>query len=480
MGTGTEMPMRMMTRGGLWCLALVLSAGGLNAATPGTHLIDAVKASDGAAVRAVLAEGGDVNARESDGTTALHWAVQHNDAETVALLLKAGANARTTNDLGVAPLALACANGNASIIATLLQAGADVNSGLANGETPVMTTARTGNVDALQALVDAGADVNAQESVRGQTALMWAAAQRQPAAVRFLIARHADVHARSKAGFTPLLFATRTGDPESVRLLLTAGADARQTAPDGNTALMVAIDNARYDVAALLLENGADPNAGPIGWTALHALVRSRNPDKGAMPDPVPTGNIDSLELARQLIAHHADLNARMTSTPATIYPLLNLVGATPFLLAAKNVDLPLMRLLVQSGADPSIPTKQNTTPLMVAAGVGYSQGNSPGTEEDALAAVKLCLELGGDVRTVNQNGDTAMHGVALRGANNVLKLLVENGARFDLKNQQGWLPLTIAEGVHIWPNFRAQLQTAALMHTLMKADPADQIQDGK
>jgi ankyrin repeat protein len=466
-----ETSMRVMPRASAWCLASILVAGNLNAAPADTRLIEAVKGGNAASIRTVLAQGSDINARETDGTTALHWAVHRDDAATVALLLQAGANARTANDLGVTALALACANGNAAIIASLLKAGSDPNTGLPNGETPVMTTARTGNVEALKVLVDSGADVDAQESGRGQTALMWAAAQHQPAAVRFLIAHGADVHARSKAGFTPLLFSIRAGDVESVGVLLEVGADIDQKAPDGNTALMVAIDNARYEVAALLLDRGADPGAGPIGWTPLHALVRSRNPDKGAMPDPVPTGSIDSLDLAGRLISHHADLNARMTNTPATIYPLLNLVGATPFLLAAKNVDLPLMRLFVVNGADATLATKQGTTPLMVAAGVGYSQGNSPGSNEDALAAITLCLELGGDVRAIDQNGNTAMHGVALRGANAAVELLVAHGGRFDVRNEQGWLPVTIAEGVHIWPNFRAQAPTAALMHTLMATE---------
>jgi ankyrin repeat protein len=195
----------------------------------------------------------------------------------------------------------------------------------------------------------------------------------------------------------------------------------------------------------------------------------------------VPTGTLDGLGLIKQLVAHGADINARQTKEPKDGYRnLLNRVGATPFLLAAKSADVDLMRALVASGADPRLPTADHTTPLMAAAGVGiWAVGESAGTNEDALEAVKLALELGGDVGAVNDYGQTALHGAAHRGASAIVQLLVDRGARLDaavtkdgggaLGWKKGWTPLIIAQGVFYANSLKRYPETAELIRQLMK-----------
>jgi ankyrin repeat protein len=115
------------------------------------------------------------------------------------------------------------------------------------------------------------------------------------------------------------------------------------------------------------------------------------------------------------------------------------------------------------------------TTPLMVAAGVGlYKLGESPGTNEEALEAVKLTHSLGGDVNGVDKLGNTALHGAALRGANNIVEFLVEKGITLDYitaKNDRGWSPSGIADGIFHLSVFIAQPETAALFRKLMKTN---------
>lgn len=464
-----------------WAIGSLVAVVSLGAAGGDVPLVEAVKRADTVAVRTLLLQHTDVNAPEADGTTALHWAAHRNDLNTVELLLGAGARVQAVNRYGVTPLALACTNGNAAIIERLLKAGADPNVAQGEGETALMTAARTGKADAVQVLLAHGADANAKERARGQSALMWAAMENNAAAARVLIEAGADIQARSYAGFTPFLFAARAGHTEAAQVLLGAGVDVNETLPDGMSALVLAVINAHYEFAAFLLDKGINPNADGQGWTALHQLAWTRRPNRGfANPGPVPTGTLDSLSLVSKLVAHGANPNARQTKEPRDGYRnQLNRIGATPFLLAAKSADVPLMRALIANNADPLLPNEENTTPLMAAAGVGiWSVGESPGTNEEALEAVKLTLELGGDVTAVDDNGYTALHGAAHRGANAIVRLLVDRGAKLDAQItksgggagrwQVGWTPLIIAEGVFYAASFKRHLETAALLRQLM------------
>jgi len=440
-------------------------------------LVDAVKRGDAAAVRTLLQAKADGNSAEPDGTTALHWAVRRGDLPTVELLLRAGAKVGATNRYGITPLSLACINGNVAMVERLLAAGADPHATLADGETVLMTAARTGDVATIKALVARGVDVRARERRKGQDALMWAAAENNAGAVTALIEAGADPNARSTGGsFTPLLFAVRGGHIEASRALVDAGVDVNQALTDGTSALVVAAMNAHYELAGFLLDRGANPNADAQGWTALHQIAWSRRHNAGFnLPGPVFTGGLDSLELVRKLVQRGANVNARMTKEPKDgNRNMLNRIGSTPFLMAAKSDDVSMMKTLLEVGANPSLTTDRGTTALMVAAGVGiWAPGENPGTPEEALAAVKLALEAGGGgVNDVDMDGETALHGAVYRGGNiPVIQLLIDKGAKLDVRNRKGWIPLTAADGVDYTPNvLKRYPEAAALLRKAMRA----------
>src|SRR5215831_18956230 len=418
-----------------------------------------------------------------DGSRPLHWAAPSDDLEAVNILIRGAAHVKATNRYGVTPLSLACVNGNAAIIESLLKAGADPNTALPGGETALMTVARTGKADAVEALLAHGADAKFKEAQRGQTALMWAAAEGNTAAVSELVEFGADIHASTKGGLTPLLFAVREGRIETVKALLKAGADVnetwkagRGTGVSGISVMVLAVANAHYELAEVLLDAGADPNAAAEGWTALHQITWVRKPGKGDN-DPAPdgSGNLSSLDFVRKIVAKGANVNARMTRSGNVGRTSMNMMGATPFLMAARTADAPLMRLLAELGADPRLANADNTTPLMAAAGVGtYSPGEDPGTESEVLEAVKVALELGGDVNAVDKNGETAVHGAAYKQVPSVVQYLIDNGAKIEIwnqKNKTGWTPLRIADGVmYGGASIRSSPAVAAVLRQTMSA----------
>ena len=450
----------------------MLSIASVAAAGSDLRLVDAARTKDAEAVRSLLKQHADVNTAEPDGTTALAWAAHWDDVGTAELLVRAGANVNAANDLGVTPLWLACSNASAGLVEILVNAGAATNSTQLAGETALMRCARTGNVAAVQALLAHGANVNATHPQRGQTALMWALEERHPETARILIEHGADIHAHSKNGFTPLLYAARQGDLESASLLVEKGADVNEPAPGGLTALLVAADSGREALAIFLLEKGANPDAAdPDGLTALHYSMRKGiSILRGVVHDGLGA-DIDYLlrpnmaELVKSLLDHGANPNARIKADLIRLryhdLPQLGLSGATPFLLAAATGDVGIMKTLLAKGADPKLATNDNTTPLMVAAGVGHREDRPKDEEKGALEAVKLMVELGADVNAANRSlpttspfhqvsesdGLTAMHGAAYTGANEIIQFLAEKGAKLDAEDRFGQTPLSIAEG---------------------------------
>ena len=438
-------------------LSLLLTA----AAPAGNALIDAAKNADRDAVRRFVQEKADVNAVEPDGTSALHWASYRDDMESAELLIKAGANVNAANDLGATPLWIASLNGSASMVRRLLQGGANPNAALLLGETPLMVASRSGNADVVEQLLARGASVNAG-AARGQTALMWAVAQKHPDVVKVLLDRGADVHAKSESwsqveavsphghldynraipygNNTPLMFAARVGDLESAKLLLAAGANVNDEDAWGISVVTLAAHSGFADLVTFLLDKGADPNKSGAGFAPLHEAIMRRD-------EP----------LVRTLLAHGADPQARLQAWTPTrrqssdFHFEPELVGATPYWLAARFWQPNVMRLLVELGADPLFVHRSDrvvdgkegrayehkydaTNALMAALGMGGG-GNAwvppDRTQREALTldTVKLAVELGIDVNTANTDKRTALDAAKALKFETVVAYLQSKGA---------------------------------------------------
>ena len=438
-------------------MSIVLAIAAAAAAQERPALIEAAKHADRAALRALIQHKTDVNAAEADGTTALHWAAYRDDGESVGLLLRAGARVNAVNDLGATPLWNASMNAGAGIVKQLLDAGANPSLALLAGETPLMAASRSGKADIVALLLARGADANAR-GARQQTALMWAASQRHPEVVKLLVTHGADVHARSAewqemmavpphglpqynkiiphGRDTALLFAARSGDLESARLLVDAGANANDADAWGVSVTTMAAHAGFTDMVEWLLDRGADASATAAGFSALHAAIMRRD-----------------TRMVSALVSHGADPNAplrtwtptRRSSRDFNFAP--ELVGATPFWLAARFSEPDVMRLLLKHGAngavvhqgryhneEPVEPRTQITNAVMAATGMGggvaWVQPDRAQREALMLESVRLAADQGVDVNAENSDGRTALDAARALKFERVAAFLIERGAR--------------------------------------------------
>jgi ankyrin repeat protein len=491
-----------------------------------TALHWAVYRNNLAAADLLLAAGANVKAATREGVTPLAMASLYGSVPMVERLLKSGADARERGPNGETMLMFAARNGNPGLIEKLIAAGADVNaSERLRGTTALMWAVEQQHPEAVKTLLAADAEVGATSGPAGlprnyvanrvnlraveeaqqrrqraaaagrnyEQQLQWerqqpatAQTQQQPTDDTEVVV--AGLVGSGGGGLTALVLAAREGDIESARTLVDARADVNQTTEYGWTPLLTAINNRNYELAAMLIERGADVNiANKGGWTPLYLATDNRNIEGGDYPVPKP--DLDHLDIITRLLEKGANPNARVreNTLTRTIFTMQWFFedGATAFARAAESSDTALMTLLLKHGADPAIPTGNGDSALTLAGGIGWVEGvtyeRSP---QENVQAVRMLLDLGLDPNGANNEGRTPLMGAALKGRDDVVRLLVNRGARLDARDHGSrdtdkvgsaaaghtWQAIDYADGL-VRPGVQgviAHPETAALIRTLM------------
>lgn len=485
----------------------------------------------------LLEAGADPNAETSTGgSTALHFAAATAHDEAVATLVAYGANVNVREDhWGQTPLMFAASKGRLETVETLLEAGADVNAmtGVRDMRVRAAEDRAAGEIrdrvleefrgeqvagggegwmpspDEVQTALERARALSEEEVGESMKTLRSAfvppqvqadnptsdAAEAEAAAQEAdLELEEADEYDTSypalvggQGGLTPLLHAVREGEAEVALRLLDAGADVNQpSGGDGTSPLLMAAINGHFDMMSELLERGADPNlASHAGTTPLFAVINTQWAPKARYPQQRAYLQQEAShhDVMRTLLEAGADPDARLTKhlwfMEYTFSHLgVDMRGATPFWRAAHALDVEAMKMLVEAGADPSIPTKKPPErrrggddqesdpsglppveeggpavyPIHAATGQGYGTGyagNSHRHVPDAwMNAVKyLVEEIGADVNARDHDGYTPLHNAAARGDVEMLEYLVDQGADPLAVSRRGQTTVDMANG---------------------------------
>jgi uncharacterized protein len=403
-----------------------------------TALMMASRTGNTAAMKVLLDRGAEVNAKEKlRGTTALMWAADQGHAAAIQLLIQRGADIQARSNPAPAPR-----RGAPGKSGDPRKGNRQLQNGVAAGEDapaqqqarPAAPAQQTRPTTPTQQTRPAAP---AAQAAPGQPAAQGTPGQPAPARARVQRVQVVDL---SGGALTALAYATRANSLDSVKALLAAGADVNQTTGYGWTALLVATQNRFYQLGSFLIDQGADVNkTNKGGWTPLYLAVDNRNIEGGDYPVPKP--DMDHMDYIKLLLDHGADVNARVKENTLQRTIFTNQwfleAGATPFVRAAQSSDLELMKLLLAKGADPKAVTSHNDNALTASGGIGWVDGvvyeRSP---KDNIEAVRMLLDLGLDPNWRNNDGRTALMGAAHKGRNEVVQMLVDRGAKLDIRDK--------------------------------------------
>ncbi|KAJ2990388.1 hypothetical protein NUW58_g2975 [Xylaria curta] len=439
-----------------------------------------------------LANDFDVDLQDSSCATAIHYAAQNGKTQAMSLLLKKGAARNRCNNKGQTPLALSAKSGYRCAVEALLDVGADALLEDFEGWTPLhwaiigshndvveallnksttgysqeqlnkalICAAETGNEDAVETLISRGADINYKDD-QGSTPMDWATPEGREGVVRVLLRHGAklnltdnynnsclhwaisypriaklllengcDANAKNNDALPPLHWSVNEGQIEATEILLKFGADVNYQDTEGVSALHAAALAEDEPIAKLLLQEGAQANLRDIhGWTPLHAAAVRRNQGLiDLLVMKTENGELIAQQIAarltkpddRSLAEHMAETKSRGSDVVSGLRNAAN-SGKAERILA-----------LLDDGADiNAIDIIGGSTALSIATWLSFDD------------VVQLLIQQGADVNQRDRRGWTPLHIAARYGYRRIIELLVTNGADLDLKIH-GWTPLLL------------------------------------
>jgi len=450
-----------------------------NAITP---LLIACQNGSAPMIELLLKHGANANQPNALGTTPLMMASASGSVQAVKALLAHGAQVDLREHAHEQTALMFAANLDRSeVIRTLITGGADPNATSKLVTLPKMDfraltgdkTPGKGAKDVTSSASDAAvtdqakskekASADGKPKVDKDEAVLTASGQHPDKEADKKAADPAEITkkmyrehgAKMMGGMTPLLYAARQGNIAAGVALIEGGAKVDQVSgSEHTTPLVLAIANGHLDFAKMLVEHDANVNlANDMGVTPLFATVDVKWVPHEWSPEPIiaqeKTGYLDLMKL---LLAHGANPNARLgrqvwSRVMSENRNWTDPAGATAFWRAAQADDVDAMKLLKEGGADPNIPSKNNTTPLMVAAGLGWAANYST-TAPTRMAAVQYCMSLGSDVAKADDLGYTALHGAGFVGDLELIHYLVDHGAKTDVRTKAGDTVADAANGL--------------------------------
>ncbi|MBV8730006.1 MAG: ankyrin repeat domain-containing protein [Acidobacteriia bacterium] len=472
-------------------VALCMLAAGTGVAQPQKGLLASlIQAGNRKAALEMIRAGADVNEAQPDGTRPIHWAVYRVDYELLDALIAKKAKVDVSNEFGSTPLAEAVNVADVRMVKTLLDAGSGPEGANLDGETALMLAIKAGSLPIVEMLIKAGANVNTVEKEHQQTPLMYAAAAKKNAGemVRLLLSKGADLKPRELyydwpsqisqeprvqyhpvGGLTALLYAARNGCYECVESLIQHGADVNVPTPEGVTPLLIALDNDNNDIAKFLLDHGAKPGVWDWwGRTALYIAVDRKDGGSSGgglkVPvDPSHSARFSAMDIIKALLAANVDPSPELRMHRPTrggytgrfSDPLLD-TGCTPLLRAVLGNDMEVAQALLAKGASPNV-SAMGVTPLLAAAGVGNGgRGGiaTTSTEGGGIPLMDLLLRYGADINAqvtgtktyslriarspATNEGMTALHVAAQAGRTDLVRYLLEKGAKSEITDANG------------------------------------------
>lgn len=422
-----------------WVLAVWwLSVASVAGANSGSGLIDAVIGGNAVNVKTLLEHGASTKTLSADGQTPLYLAAEQGRVEIATALLDHGADVNATSPTSIESPYLRVPVPGSGLPAFLPNDRKSLQQ--MASDTPLVIAAWRGHSDMVGLLIARGAELGAR-SAFGWNALLAAAKNGHRDVAMVLLRAKADIESVNGVGETPLHVAISFNHPDLVKDLMDRGANVNSRNHAGETPLIAALTGVLYgrqkqlDVVNRLLEAGADANVAPPNRMPPLALAaNSGNRDlveailnHGATDEAKTIALDNAIQFGKIAVIETLLKHAATSGSPRPV------LGHRLLYAAVLSNQIEAAKVLLKHGVDVNANDEAQGTALSYAALTGD------------LAFVNLLLEHGADVNIVRRGQPTPLFNAADQGRMDMVTALLDRGA--DVNGGQGTTrtPLLVA-----------------------------------